>query len=173
MREMSETLDIQPLSSVRQVQRLREKMDIAYQEHLQRQEAARLEAQRVADEERLREEEVRRQQQRRMAATVEKTPFPPPPLPGTKEIVPITSIMALRAEGKEQYNCVGSYGWRILQGNAYFYRVMKPQRSTLLIIRLADGNWYRSEFKGTNNVAVGRATIRVVDAWLAAQRVSV
>ena len=62
-------------------------------------------------------------------------PFPPPPVPGSKDIVPLTDARALYEEGKEQHNCVASYADRVVRGEVYIYRVLHPERATLSIRR--------------------------------------
>ncbi len=64
--------------------------------------------------------------------------FPPPPLPGDADIIPITTIKDLLDEGAEMHNCVGSYAEKVLYGECYIYRVLRPQRATLEISDTGD-----------------------------------
>jgi hypothetical protein len=64
--------------------------------------------------------------------------FPPPSLPGDADIVPITTIKELLDEGKDMHNCVGSYAEKVLYGECYIYRVLRPQRATLEISDTGD-----------------------------------
>ena len=168
--------NIRPFESVRQVCRFREEADEEYQSHVHRQELARQEAKRIAEQERRRRQMVElaaqmsaRENRRKIAAR----PYPEPPVPGTKDILPLTSADLLHSEGWEQGNCVASYQWRVLAGDTYIYKVMAPERATLAIVRCADGCWYRSELRGKGNGKVKSATIGAVDRWLEGVRVSV
>lgn len=99
--------------------------------------------------------------------------LPPPPIPGTKEIIPLTTKEALRAEGKEQNNCVGSYARKVRGGAIYIYRVLNPERATLAITVGADGFWRRAELKCAGNQAASSLTQAKVDEWLATHSLSV
>lgn len=91
--------------------------------------------------------------------------FPPPPLPGTDEIVPLLSPDALLAEGREQANCVASYGRRVARGGQFIYRVLAPERATLLVVRGRDG-WQVGELAGPGNEPVTSVTRHAIDRWL-------
>ena len=92
--------------------------------------------------------------------------FPPPPLPGTAEIVPLVSPEALLAEGREQANCVASYGCRVARGGQFIYRVLAPERATLLVVRGRDG-WRVGELAGPGNQPVTSVTRHAIEQWLA------
>ena len=168
--------NIKPFSRLEQVLRFREAVDAEYQMYLQRQERIREEARQRAEQERQRQREeiaVIQRQQRESYRKVSSRPFPPPPIPGTTDVIPLTSAEQLHSEGAEQRNCVGSYQWRVLSGDTYIYRVMAPERATLAIKKGADGCWRRSELKARKNRKVKAATARLVDKWLDGYRVSV
>jgi len=111
-----------------------------------------------------------RQQRDQMVARYQ---FPAPPVPGTPDIVPLTSAAQLRAEGETQRNCVGSYTEQVMSRRCYIYRVLAPERATLEIVWGTDGCWRRRQLKGKRNCHVSVATIRHVDEWLARYRTSV
>jgi hypothetical protein len=162
--------NITPFTRIEQVRQFHDEFDAAQQAALQR-----LEAERVAEQERRRrQEEARtgRRGQRSRSAEVPR-PYPSPPVPGTEDIIPLTSAEQLRIEGVKQSNCVGSYAWRVLQGDTYVYRVMGPDRATLAIVRGADGCWRRSELKARKNRKVKASTVAHVDRWLARHSLSV
>ena len=167
---------IKPLESVRQVCRFREKADEEYQSLQHRQELARQEAKRIAEQERRRQQmvetayQMRERERRRQLAS---RPYPPPPVPGTEDIIPLTSTEQLQDEGWAQGNCVATYQWRVLAGDTYIYKVMAPERATLAIVRGADGCWYRAELNGDGNCKIKPATARLVDKWLEGVRISV
>jgi hypothetical protein len=168
--------EIKPFTTVRQVRRFQEETDSEYQAALRRKEEAKQAAQRLAEEERRRQREeaqARRRRQREWRAEVSRRPYPDPPVPGTRDIIPLTSAEQLQIEGAEQCNCVASYAWRVLQGGTYIYRVMAPERATLAIVRGADGCWCRSELKAKSNRKVRASTVALVDRWLSLYCVSV
>jgi len=99
--------------------------------------------------------------------------FPPTPIPGTKDIIPLTTKGALRAEGTEQKNCVGSYARKVRSGAIYIYKVLNPERATLAITVGPDGFWRRAELECAGNQPVSCLTEARVDEWLAAQSFSV
>jgi hypothetical protein len=95
-----------------------------------------------------------------------------PPLPGTEDIVPLTSPGELREEGKAQNNCVGSYSRRVRSGRIYIYKVLKPERATLAITR-GDGGWIIAELEVAGNKPVVPDTHAAVARWLAMHSLSV
>ncbi len=106
-----------PLTTLAQVERFVESGDVLYREYLERQEQARQRAaaalatrirrRRVAVatvRNNLRKEEIQR-------------PFPPPPVPGTDDIIPLSSAAELVGEGVDQCNCVGGYAGMVIRGS--------------------------------------------------------
>lgn len=92
--------------------------------------------------------------------------FGRPPIPGTSEIVPLTSPAALIAEGEAQRNCVATYALRVESRSTYIYRVLKPERATLSLVRGPSGAWERDELFRAGNQPVSARTIEAVDRWL-------
>ena len=100
--------------------------------------------------------------------TVPRLDFPPPPFPGTAEVVPITTAEALAQEGQDQKNCAGAYDHvqRVSWRKAYFYRVLAPERCTVMI-ELRPGKpgrptWQITELRAYNNAIPLRATMQAV-----------
>lgn len=165
-----------PLTTLAQVERFLSNIDALYREALQRQEQAREQARTAAAArvERQRDEATRVQRQRAEAAQAHAKwkeaelalPFPPPPIPGTEDIVPVTSMADLFAEGAAQSNCVGHYGPMVRGGHCYIYRVLQPERATLSILTSACGGWRRGELELSRNRKPKRATVIHVDRWL-------
>jgi len=120
------------------------------------------------------DERARVRQRHAAAARKEHKPrtFPPPPLPGTEHILPITSAADLRREGRAQHNCVGSYAESVLNGKIYVYRVLKPERATLSIRPGFGGAWFISELKCTCNRDTSKGTRGTVLEWLDRYRLS-
>lgn len=110
---------------------------------------------------------------RRHRAEVAATrPLGSPPIPGTADIVPITSGVELVLEGKVQRHCVATYERAVRAGQVYCYQVLRPERATLMIRQGADGGWHVAELRGKANAQVGLATWAVVDNWLARYRIA-
>ena len=167
---------IKPFTCVKQVRGFQEAAAAQYQDHLRRQELARQEARRLAELDRHRQYIVEMAYRRRKKELQNKglqKDYPSPPVPGTKDIIPLTSAGELHAEGKDLGHCVATYEWQVRLGSTYIYRIMAPERATLSIVRGADGRWYRAELKGPGNRKVKPATERMVDLWLEGARVSI
>lgn len=92
--------------------------------------------------------------------------FPSPPLPGTDEIVPLSSPEELTAEGRTQRNCVASYAKWVESGTGYIYRVLHPERATLSIVPGPGGDWEIQQLKLARNEPVAPPTEHFVMAWL-------
>jgi len=96
-------------------------------------------------------------------------PFPPPPVPGSDCIVPITNARDLADEGRAQHNCVASYVERVaVRQRVYIYRVLWPERCTLALTRRGN-TWVPSELKRACNLPPSEATQRAVQQWLACE----
>jgi hypothetical protein len=160
--EMDANRTVKPFANLRKVRSFH---DEALQEYHDWQ-IGRVEAQRAACLKAKKEREQRRLDPR-------KQPFPPPPVPGTNDIVPVESYPDLRREGRDQCNCVASYLPRILKGHVYIYRVLAPERATLAIAPGYDGYWRRSQLEAGGNRLAGMHARLTVDAWLARYSLSV
>lgn len=64
--------------------------------------------------------------------------FPPPPIPGTDHIRPITSPVDLLHEGNEMQHCVASLAKVVVWGRYYVYQVHAPERATLGLVVFRD-----------------------------------
>jgi hypothetical protein len=96
--------------------------------------------------------------------------FPPPPIPGSDDIVPLRAPQALVEEGRKQHNCVAGYAERVAGGDTYIYRVLRPQRATLSLVRWPGGGWQIGELLMAGNHPVSATTRRAVQAWLESHR---
>ncbi len=95
-------------------------------------------------------------------------PFPPPPVEGTEQIVPITTERELVEEGRIQHNCVASYADQVaVQQRVYIYRVLTPQEHCTLAIRRRQNTWTVSELMRTCNETPSPETHRIVRSWMA------
>jgi hypothetical protein len=91
--------------------------------------------------------------------------FPRPPIPGTEDIVPLRAPRALIEEGRQQDNCVATYAERVAAGDTFIYRVLRPERATLSIVRMS-GRWHVGELQCAHNQPVSNGTRRAVETWL-------
>jgi len=94
------------------------------------------------------------------------TRLPAPPLRGTRDITPIMTVEALVEEGQAQNNCVATYAERIRRRTTFIYRVLRPERATLSIVRGEDGDWRIAELEARGNTNVSVMTRRSVESWL-------
>jgi hypothetical protein len=92
--------------------------------------------------------------------------FPRPPIPGTDAIQPLRSPRALIDEGRIQDNCVASYSEQVADGDTFIYRVLRPERATLSLVRVPGGEWQIDELLRAHNRPVSAATRRAVQLWL-------
>lgn len=91
--------------------------------------------------------------------------FPPPPIPGNGEVVPIVTPEALVAEGKAMRHCVATYWTRVVDGRSYIYSVrLGRERATLALSRFAD-YWEPGELSGVRNAPVSDELRCVVQRW--------
>ena len=105
-------------------------------------------------------------------ADLDNVLFPRPPYAGVPgEIEPILSSIALRAEGIAQHNCLaGAQHWcrEICDGQYYVYRILKPQRASLGLMRSPGGSWGIDQVYGAQNQPSPQA-VHTVTRWLLAQ----
>ena len=92
--------------------------------------------------------------------------LPLPPLRGTRDIVPILTTTALAEEGKTQNNCVATYAERVRRRTTFIYRVLRPERATLSIVKGGDGDWRINELECRANTKVSAITRLAVESWL-------
>ena len=89
-----------------------------------------------------------------------------PPLNGTRDITPILTAAALVEEGNSQNNCVATYAERVRRRTSFIYRVLRPERATLSIVKGEEGDWRIDELECRGNTRVSAATRTAVEAWL-------
>ncbi len=95
--------------------------------------------------------------------------FPPPPLPGTELVVPITTSDALVEEGRTMRHCIGSFASRVARGQVYVYQLLAPERATVAIA-LREGRWDVLDVRGHANVLASEPALRAVHSWLEVAR---
>ena len=99
------------------------------------------------------------------SSTIPNFSFPPAPLPGIEDIQPISSTSALAEEAREMNHCAFGYLDRVAEGDVYLYRVMHPERATVLIGHKAN-NWHLEEISGISNRSISNETESMVESWL-------
>jgi len=104
-------------------------------------------------------------ERRKSPVSSRKSTFPPPPVPGTADIQPLTSRRMLDDEGHEQRNCVATYWVKATAGRVAIYRVLSPERCTLSLVK-SGGRWVVRELKAAGNQEVRPETRAAVRAWL-------
>lgn len=95
--------------------------------------------------------------------------FSPPPIPGIQtddlRIEPIQSRTALENEASEQENCISTYLAQIYQRECFAYRLLKPERATVLVDRRS-GRWSVAEaMLAANARQVESKTWRLLSDW--------
>lgn len=91
--------------------------------------------------------------------------FPPPPIPGTDAIIPVRTAMELHMEGREMHHCVFCHLPEIQAGEAYVYKVLAPERATLMIARSRRGGYQIEEIRLACNAEPSQGTVKVVERW--------
>lgn len=108
---------------------------------------------------------ARRRERRKFGKRANWT-FPKPPIEGTDSIIALDTPKKLRQEGRECHHCVGSYAEIVARGGRYVYKVLSPERATLLIRKCASGQWKIGQVLAPHNKRVEQRTKRAIEAWL-------
>lgn len=100
--------------------------------------------------------------------------LPPPPVEGLEdgeiEIVPLRSRTALQQEAADMHNCVEQYCASISQRKHCAYKLLRPERATLLIKRQFR-HWIVEEAMGKGNEREVRGkTMRLLCKWVKSHR---
>jgi hypothetical protein len=94
--------------------------------------------------------------------------FPRPPLEGIDssklKIEPLKSVRALFREGKEMGNCITTYARSILDGNHFAYKMLHPERATILL-RKKPSDWCPVEIRTHENKYAPADAIDLVFRW--------
>lgn len=96
--------------------------------------------------------------------------FPPPPIDRYEDekmhIMPLKSRTALDQEGKEMLNCIESYSSECSRLKHYAYRLLRPERATVLIKRQYR-HWIIEEAMiRANERQVRSATMKLLCRWV-------
>ena len=91
--------------------------------------------------------------------------FGRPPVPGTPDIEPIRNTVELTAEGELMQHCCATHTPWVRDGEAYFYRVLRPERATLEV-SIFKGYVWLHELKLKCNDEPSDETYEAVREWL-------
>ncbi len=91
--------------------------------------------------------------------------LPEAPFPGRERIEPITSLRMLIAEGWALRNRVVRHYEAICDGEAALYRLLAPERATVLVICIL-GHWILHDVSGRRGAQVEATTFEAVRRWL-------
>lgn len=81
------------------------------------------------------------------------------------EARPVRSARELYLEGLSMKNCLPGYAARIATGSYYAYRIIRPERASLLLFKSEKG-WVPMQLKTKGNGDPQPSTKRLVQAWL-------
>jgi hypothetical protein len=81
------------------------------------------------------------------------------------EARPVRSARELYLEGLSMRNCLPGYAARIASGSYYAYRIIRPERASLLLFKSEKG-WVPLQLKTKGNGDPQPSTKRLVQAWL-------
>ena len=89
-------------------------------------------------------------------------------LPGSLVALPIVQpdLASLDEEARSQHLCVFDRLDEVAAGKAAIYRVLRPERATVMLSPIEDGVWVISEFRAVRNRPVKRDTLWSVGAYL-------
>ena len=103
----------------------------------------------------------------------ESIDFPEPPIhvpihtqPSDLRMEPIRSPRELFNEAVEQHICVFDYLDEVAAGDVAVYRIVKPERATVMLSPAEAGRWIIVECRGIRNRPIQRSTLWTVGAYL-------
>lgn len=91
--------------------------------------------------------------------------FPPPAIVGTEDIIPLLNSGELCREGEEMRNCLFTYDEQCREGIFSAYRVLAPERATLVVYR---DSLELEELRAWKNGEASVETRHAVFEWIAA-----
>jgi hypothetical protein len=92
--------------------------------------------------------------------------LPSSPLRESENIVHISKVRDLLAEGEEMKHCVGGYVERVMSGDVFIYRIFEPERATVEVERMPDGKFRIVQVKSYKNGDVSNKTLILLKDWL-------
>jgi hypothetical protein len=91
--------------------------------------------------------------------------FPPPPLPGTKNIIALRNVTEQRSWSKKQNNCIRNYVLKVKARKSYFYKVILNYEEATLEIKLGRNQIRMGDLLGTGNKKVSGELRTIVNKW--------
>ena len=92
--------------------------------------------------------------------------YPPPPIMGTDNIIPITDSRQLCLEGETQHHCVASFHREIKRKRYYVYKITGPERATLGILIKPGNKIQIDQLKLRYNAEPSDRTRSLITRWL-------
>lgn len=92
-------------------------------------------------------------------------PFAPAPFGGAG-LDPVKNYLELESEANTMRHCARQYLYDLMAGNRVMYRVLTPERATLMLRRSGLHGWILEEIKGPDNAQVEFETQRAVQSLL-------
>lgn len=91
--------------------------------------------------------------------------LPRPPIPAGENIEPVASQMDLIQEGKEMHHCIASHLRSVVDGKFAVYRMTKPERLTIEVLVMGDGQCFLKEVRGKYNKLPSQQSMEIVERW--------
>ena len=91
--------------------------------------------------------------------------LPRPPIPAGENIEPVDSQMDLIQEGKEMHHCIASHLRSVVDGKFAVYRMMAPERLTIEVLVMGDGQCFLKEVRGKYNKLPSQQSMEIVERW--------
>ena len=88
----------------------------------------------------------------------ESQPFPPPPIHGGGNLVPLPSVAALRREARQMQNCLADMIEDVIIGQTYYFSWYGQERATVALWCDEDNEWTLGEYAGYKNCKLSRQT---------------
>lgn len=92
-------------------------------------------------------------------------PLPAPPLEATDKIKPVTSQSDLILEGREMHHCIASHLKSVVDGKFVVYRMTEPERLTIEVLVMGDGQCFLKEVRGKCNRLPSDESMGIIEQW--------
>ena len=91
--------------------------------------------------------------------------LPRPPIPAGENIEHVDSQMDLIQEGKEMHHCIASHLRSVVDGKFAVYRMTEPERLTIEVLVMGDGQCFLKEVRGKYNKLPSQQSMEIVERW--------
>lgn len=93
----------------------------------------------------------------------------PPPLEAVKQVNfeahPLNTLGAIFTEAGAMQNCLQCYASQIAEGRYYAYKILRPERATVLLVKNCD-LWVPAQVRAMKNNLPRPETIEAIETWL-------